>query len=332
MMRAVTNIDVFRQALRLVGKDWNLLNRLIFENLRSDVPLVGRVAQYLVNAGGKRIRPMLLMLIARALGCPPGGPQVRAGVIVEYIHSATLLHDDVVDEAELRRGRTAANVVHGPGASVLVGDFLYSRAFELIVETLKTHRAVEVLAATTNRIAEGEVLQLMNLKQVAVTEDQYLQVIRRKTASLFKACAQIGAILADADPERERAAATYGAELGMAYQIIDDILDYSGGAAAFGKSVGTDLKQGKPTLPLIYAMRVGSPSQQAALRNAVRTGGLENLPQVMEAIESTRAIQYAAKRAEEAAGRAVDALAGLPESKFRDVLESLARFSVERAY
>ncbi len=332
MIVKVTGADVFKQAIRLVGKDWNLLNRLIYENLRSDVPLVGRVAQYLLSSGGKRIRPMLLMLAARALGCPPGGPQVRAGVIVEYIHSATLLHDDVVDEAELRRGRTAANVLHGPAASVLVGDFLYSRAFELIVKTLKKHRAVEALAATTNRIAEGEVLQLMNLKQVAVTEDQYLEVIRRKTASLFEACAQIGAILADADPGLEETAATYGLELGMAYQITDDVLDYSGGTSAFGKSVGADLKEGKTTLPMIYAMHVGSPSQQAALRNALRTGGLDNLPEVMEAIESTGALQYAAKRAGEAAGRAVDALAGLPDSKFRDVLESLARFSAQRAF
>ncbi len=331
MIGAVTRIDVFREALRLIGKDWNLLNRLLYEHLRSDVPLVGRVAQYLLNSGGKRLRPMLLMLVARALGCAPGGPQVRAGVIVEYIHSATLLHDDVVDEPELRRGQTAANILHGSAASVLVGDFLYSRAFELIVETLKTNRAVEVLAATTNRLAEGEVLQLMNLKQVAVTESQYLEVIRRKTASLFKACAQIGAILAEADPALEQAAAAYGLELGMAYQIADDTLDYSGGEAAFGKNVGTDLREGKPTLPLIHAMRVGSPSQQAALRKAVRSGSLENLPQVKEAIESTGALQYAAMRAGEAAGRAVDALAGLPESKFRDVLESLARFSAERA-
>ena len=332
MIGAVTNSDVFKQALRLVGKDWNLLNRLIYESLRSDVPLVGRVAQYLLSSGGKRIRPMLLMLVGRALGCPPGGPQVRAGVIVEYIHSATLLHDDVVDEADLRRGQAAANVLHGSAASVLVGDFLYSRAFELIVQTLKEDRAVEVLAATTNRIAEGEVLQLMNLKQVAVTEDQYLEVIRRKTASLFKACAQIGAILADAGPDLERTAATFGLELGMAYQITDDILDYSGEASAFGKSLGADLKEGKTTLPLIYAMHVGSPSQQAALRNALRTGGLDNLPVVMEAIESTGALQYAAKRAREAAGRAVDALDGLPDSEFRDVLESLARFSAERAF
>ena len=328
----MTQAEVFRQALRLVGKDWNLLNRLIYEHLRSDVPLVGRVAQYLLHAGGKRIRPMLLMLVARALGCPPGGPQVRAGVIVEYIHSATLLHDDVVDDAELRRGRAASNVLHGPAASVLVGDFLYSRAFELIVATLKTDRAVDVLATTTNRIAEGEVLQLMNLKQVAVTEDQYLEVIRRKTASLFEACAQIGAILAGADSELEASAATYGLELGMAYQIADDVLDYSGGEAAFGKNVGTDLKEGKTTLPLIYAMHAGSPAQQAALHSAVHSGGLENLPEVMEAIESTGALQYAAKRAGEAAGRAVEALAPLPDSKFRDVLESLARFAAQRAY
>ncbi len=332
MIRPVSSSEAIRQALRLVGKDWSLLNRLIHEHLRSDVPLVGRVAQYLLNAGGKRIRPMLLMLVARALGCPPGGPQVRAGVIVEYIHSATLLHDDVVDEAELRRGRTSANVLQGPAASVLVGDFLYSRAFELIVETLQKNRAVEVLAATTNRIAEGEVLQLMNLNQPAVTEEQYLDVIRRKTASLFKACAQIGAILADSDRALEAAVATYGFELGMAYQIADDALDYSGGETAFGKNVGTDLKEGKSTLPLLYAMQAGSPSQQAALRNALRTNGLENLPQVMEAIESTGALQYTVRRAGEAAERAVDALAVLPDSKFRDVLESLARFAAERAY
>ena len=332
MIGVVTNADVFRQALRLVGKDWNLLNRLIHEHLRSDVPLVGRVAQYLLSAGGKRIRPMLLMLVARALGCPPGGAQVRAGVIVEYIHSATLLHDDVVDQAELRRGRTTANILHGPAASVLVGDFLYSRAFELIVEHLKNPRAVEVLAATTNRIAEGEVLQLMNLNQAAVTEEQYLEVIRRKTASLFEACAQIGAILANTGSGLERAAATFGAELGMAYQITDDALDYSGEETAFGKQVGADLKEGKTTLPLLYAMQAGSPSQQMALRSALRTGGLENLPEVLKAIESTGALEYTARRAREASGRAVDALAVLPESKFRDVLASLARFAAERAY
>ena len=332
MIGAVSNADVFRQALRLVGKDWNLLNRLIYTHLRSDVPLVGRVAQYLLNSGGKRIRPMLLMLVARALGCAPGGPQVRAGVIVEYIHSATLLHDDVVDEAEMRRGKSAANVLHGPAASVLVGDFLYSRAFQLIVELLKERRAVEVLASTTNQIAEGEVMQLMNLNQLAVTEEQYLQVIRRKTASLFEACARIGAILAHSGRDIEDAAARYGLELGMAYQIADDVLDYSGGEEAFGKNVGTDLKEGKTTLPLLHAMRVGSPAQQTVLRNALRTGGLENLPGVMRAIDSTGALQYAAGRAREASQRAVDALAALPENGFRDVLMSLARFAAERSY
>ncbi len=332
MIVVVSNADVFRQALRLVGKDWNLLNRLIYSHLRSDVPLVGRVAQYLLNSGGKRIRPMLLMLVARALGCAPGGPQVRAGVIVEYIHSATLLHDDVVDEAEMRRGKSAANVLHGPAASVLVGDFLYSRAFQLIVELLQERRAVEVLASTTNQIAEGEVMQLMNLNQLAVTEEQYLQVIRRKTASLFEACARIGAILAHSDRDIEEAAARYGLELGMAYQIADDALDYSGGEEAFGKNVGTDLKEGKTTLPLLHAMRVGSPDEQTVLRNALRTGGLENLPGVMRAIESTGALQYAAGRAREASQRAEDALSALPENGFRDVLMSLARFAAERSY
>ena len=328
----MSNADVIQQALRLVGKDWNLLNRLIYSHLRSDVPLVGRVAQYLLNAGGKRIRPMLLMLVARALGCAPGGPQVRAGVIVEYIHSATLLHDDVVDEAEMRRGQSAANVLHGPAASVLVGDFLYSRAFQLIVELLKERRAVEVLAATTNQIAEGEVMQLMNLNEQAVTEEQYLEVIRRKTASLFQACARIGAILAHADSGVEEAASRFGLELGMAYQITDDALDYSGGAEAFGKNVGTDLKEGKPTLPLLHAMRVGSPRQQMVLRNALRTGGLENLSGVMDAIDSTGALEYTAERAREAAQRAVEALSGLPGNDFRDVLRSLALFAADRTY
>lgn len=332
MIGAVSNSEVFRQALRLVGKDFNLLNRLIYSHLRSDVPLVGRVAQYLLNSGGKRIRPMLLMLVARALGCAPGGPQVRAGVIVEYIHSATLLHDDVVDEAEMRRGTSAANVLHGPAASVLVGDFLYSRAFQLIVELLEQRRAVEVLAATTNQIAEGEVMQLMNLNELAVTEEQYLEVIRRKTASLFEACARIGAILAHGDRNVEEAAARYGLELGMAYQITDDVLDYSGGEEAFGKNVGTDLKEGKTTLPLLHAMRVGSPAQQSVLRNALRTGGPGNLSGVMEAIESTGALKYAAGRAREASARAADALSALPENRFREVLASLARFAAERSY
>ena len=332
MIGPVSNSDVFRQALRLVGKDWNLLNRLIYGHLRSDVPLVGRVAQYLLNSGGKRIRPMLLILVARALGCAPGGPQVRAGVIVEYIHSATLLHDDVVDEAEMRRGQSAANVLHGPAASVLVGDFLYSRAFQLIVELLDERRAVEVLASTTNQIAEGEIMQLMNLNQLAVTEEQYLEVIRRKTASLFEACARIGAILAHSDRDVEEAAARYGLELGMAYQITDDALDYSGGEEAFGKNIGTDLKEGKTTLPLLYAMREGSPDQQMVLRNALRTGGLDNLPEVMKAIEATGALEYAAERAREASQRAVDALSVLPKNGFRDTLTSLARFAAERGY
>ena len=328
----MSNTEVFRQALRLVGKDFNLLNRLIYSHLRSDVPLVGRVAQYLLNSGGKRIRPLLLMLVARALGCVPGGPQVRAGVIVEYIHSATLLHDDVVDEAEMRRGKSAANVLHGAAASVLVGDFLYSRAFQLIVELLEQRRAVEVLASTTNQIAEGEVMQLMNLNELAVTEEQYLDVIRRKTASLFEACARIGAILAHSDSNVEDAAARYGLELGMAYQITDDVLDYSGGEEEFGKNVGTDLKEGKTTLPLLHAMRVGSPGQQSVLRNALRTGGLDNLSDVMEAIESTGALKYAAGRAREASGRAADALSALPENRFREVLTSLTRFAAERSY
>ena len=332
MIGPVSNSEVFRQALRLVGKDWNLLNRLIYGHLRSDVPLVGRVAQYLLNSGGKRIRPMLLILVARALGCAPGGPQVRAGVIVEYIHSATLLHDDVVDEAEMRRGQSAANVIHGPAASVLVGDFLYSRAFQLIVELLDERRAVEVLASTTNQIAEGEIMQLMNLNQLAVTEEQYLEVIRRKTASLFEACARIGAILAHSDRDVEEAAARYGLELGMAYQITDDALDYSGGEEAFGKNVGTDLKEGKTTLPLLYAMREGSPAQQIVLRNALRTGGLDNLPEVMKAIEATGALEYAAERAREASQRAVDALSVLPKNGFGDILRSLARFAAERGY
>ena len=328
----MSNTDVIQQALRLVGKDWNLLNRLIYSHLRSDVPLVGRVAQYLLNSGGKRIRPMLLMLVARALGCAPGGPQVRAGVIVEYIHSATLLHDDVVDEAEMRRGNSAANVLHGPAASVLVGDFLYSRAFQLIVELLEERRAVEVLASTTNQIAEGEVMQLMNLNQPAVTEEQYLEVVRRKTASLFQACARIGAILAHADPEIEEAASRFGLELGMAYQITDDALDYSGGAEAFGKNIGTDLKEGKPTLPLLHAMCTGSPSQQTVLRNALRTGGLASLSAVMEAIRSTGALEYTAERAREAAQRAEEALSALPGNDFGGVLRSLARFAAERTY
>ena len=294
MIGAVSNADVFRQALRLVGKDWNLLNRLIYTHLRSDVPLVGRVAQYLLNSGGKRIRPMLLMLVARALGCAPGGPQVRAGVIVEYIHSATLLHDDVVDEAEMRRGKSAANVLHGSAASVLVGDFLYSRAFQLIVELLQERRAVEVLAATTNQIAEGEVMQLMNLNQLAVTEEQYLQVIQRKTASLFEACARIGAILAHRRSRKLKRRLPAMA-WNWAWPTRSPTTSWITPAARrlSARTSAPTSRRGRPTLPLLHAMRVGSPAQQTVLRNALRTGGLENLPGVMRAIESTGALQYA---------------------------------------
>lgn len=312
----------------LVADDLLALDRCIAASLGSEVMLVNQVAHHIVTGGGKRLRPLLVLLAARACGYEANA-HVPAAAIVEFIHTATLLHDDVVDGSDLRRGRDTANAIFGNEASVLVGDFLYSRAFQMMVEVGEM-RLMEVMAHATNVIAEGEVLQLMNCNDPDTDEARYFEVIRNKTAKLFEAGARVAGILAGADANVEAALADYGMRLGVAFQLVDDALDYGGATAEMGKNMGDDLAEGKPTLPLIHAMREGSEAQRATIRRAIEQGGLEELGAIRDAIESTRSLHYTARLAREQAEAAVDSLAALPESPFRDALASLARIAVER--
>jgi octaprenyl-diphosphate synthase len=312
----------------LVAEDMKAVDALILQRLQSDVVLINQVGHYIVNSGGKRLRPMIVLLAARALDYA-GDRHVDLAAVIEFIHTATLLHDDVVDESNLRRNRDTANAVWGNAASVLVGDFLYSRSFEMMVE-MDTMRVMEVLSHATNRIAEGEVLQLLNCNDPDTTEEQYREVILRKTATLFEAGARLGAVLGSATPAQEQAMAAYGLHLGIAFQIIDDALDYSTSSEEIGKNIGDDLEEGKPTLPILRAMQVGTPEQRAALRQIIEKGGREHIETVMAAIESTDAIEYTARLAAEEADKAKQALDAVPESPFRDALSALADFSVRR--
>jgi len=312
----------------LVEDDMNAVDRLILHRLESDVVLINQIGHYIVNSGGKRLRPMIVLLAAQALGYT-GDKHIGLAAIIEFIHTATLLHDDVVDGSDLRRSRDTANAVWGNAASVLVGDFLYSRAFEMMVDVDKM-RIMEILSHATNRIAEGEVLQLLNCHDPDTDEQKYLEVILRKTATLFEAGAQLGAILCDASEAEEQALANYGLHLGIAFQIIDDALDYSNSAEEIGKNIGDDLDEGKPTLPLIRAMQIGTPEQKQSLREVIKSGGREHMEIVKAAIESTDAISYTFKLAEKEADKAKQALEILPPSSYRSALETLADFSADR--
>jgi len=314
----------------LLGDDWPAVNREIVEQLSSDVALVNSVAQYIVSSGGKRLRPLLVLLSARCCGYQ-GDQHILAAAIIEFIHTATLLHDDVVDESELRRGQVTANSAFGSAASVLVGDFLYSRSFQMMVQMGKM-RVMEILAEATNTIAEGEVLQLMNCNDPDTTEQQYMEVIERKTAKLFDAGMLIGAILANQSSAVEEAMSLYGRKLGTAFQIADDALDYSSTNDDLGKNIGDDLAEGKPTLPLIHALRKGSPQQQLVIRKAIEEGGVEQLDEILETINSTGALAYTMKKAEESAEQAIEALKAVPDSEFKDALIALARFAANRNY
>jgi len=314
--------------------DLATLDRLIRARLTSDVALVSTVSDYIIGSGGKRLRPILLMLVARALGWGDrpdrdSDHHVLLAAVVEFIHTATLLHDDVVDESALRRGRQTANAAFGNAASVLVGDFLYSRAFQMMVEPGRM-RVMQVLSDATNVIAEGEVLQLMNCNDPDVDEARYLQVIRYKTARLFEASARLGAILNDADPETEEAAAEYGRRVGTAFQLIDDALDYAGVTEDIGKNVGDDLREGKPTLPLIHVLNHGTPEQRALVRTAIEQGATEHFDTIMAAVVSTGAIDYARARAAEEASAGRAALQRFPDSAYRQALIDLAMLSVAR--
>jgi octaprenyl-diphosphate synthase len=318
----------FVTMLAPVAEDLARVDALIGARLDSDVALVREVARYIVASGGKRLRPALLLLACRALGYA-GEPRFALAAVVEFIHTATLLHDDVVDESHLRRGRSTANAAFGNAAAVLVGDFLYSRAFQMMVE-LDDMRVMRVLAEATNTIAGGEVLQLMGSHDPQVDEARYLEVIRRKTAKLFEAAARLGGVLARSAPEVEAGLAAYGMHVGTAFQLIDDVLDYSGDEATIGKSLGDDLAEGKPTLPLIHAMRCGSAEHAAVVRNAIRAGGREDFGAVLEAIRSSGALDYARAAASREAQSAAQSIAGLPGSEAKESLLELASFSVTR--
>jgi octaprenyl-diphosphate synthase len=314
----------------LIEADMQAVDEVIRSRLHSDVVLIRQVAEYIIGSGGKRLRPALLVLAARACGYE-GAAQHQLAAIIEFIHTATLLHDDVVDDSSLRRGRPTANSAFGNPASVLVGDFLYSRAFQMMVG-VQNMRVMEVLADATNTIAEGEVLQLLNVHNADVTEADYLQVIRSKTAKLFEAAGRLGAIIAEVPRELEDALARYGMHLGTAFQLVDDILDYSGDLAATGKNLGDDLAEGKATLPLIHTMHNGTAEQREIIRRAITEGGLSDFAPVLDAIRDCGALAYAKQRAGGESALATASLRPLPSSKHKDCLLELATFAADRAY
>ena len=304
------------------------VDQVIAQRLNSSVPLVGSISQYIIAAGGKRLRPSLLLLCCGALGCQ-SAQRFNMAAVVEFIHTATLLHDDVVDDSALRRGRATANASFGNPAAVLVGDFLYSRAFQMMVDA-QSMRIMEVLADATNVIAEGEVMQLMNMHNAGLDEAGYLHVIRSKTAKLFEASARVGAILANATPELEQACAEYGQALGTAFQVIDDVLDYAGDATVMGKSLGDDLREGKATLPLIAAMQRGTEAQAETIKMAIETGDLSMLDEIVAIVKSTGALDIARNAARQEALRAVAAAERLPGGSHTDSLIQLASQLLER--
>ena len=296
--------------------------------LHSDVPLVSQIADYIISAGGKRIRPALVLLMANAWGYR-GTDHHKLAAVIEFIHTATLLHDDVVDESSLRRGRETANALFGNAASVLVGDFVYSRAFQMMV-SVDNMRVMRILADATNVIAEGEVLQLMNMHDPDVTEERYLQVIRSKTAKLFEAATELGSLIAGTTEDNINAAAEYGRSLGTAFQLIDDVLDYSGNAHDIGKNVGDDLREGKPTLPLIYLLQHGTTQERELVRNCIEHGDEEHFDDILNAITGSGALEYTRLKAEQASQRAISSLDNLPEGVHKTALMQLAKFAVER--
>ncbi len=304
------------------------VDEVIREKLHSHVALIRQVSEYIINSGGKRLRPSLVLLSAGAFGYS-GKRHHDLAAVIEFIHTATLLHDDVVDASELRRSKATANALFGNAASVLVGDFLYSRAFQMMVE-VDNMRVMQVLADATNTIAEGEVLQLLNCRDPDVDEENYLRVIRYKTAKLFEAATRLGAILGGSSPAEEEAMAAYGMHLGTAFQLTDDILDYSGDYQDTGKNLGDDLAEGKPTLPLIYAIKNGSSEQAAIIRRAIEKSGDGGFQPVLEVIQQTGALDYARQRAQDESNIASATIASLPNSEYKECLLQLAVFAVTR--
>ena len=314
--------------LSAVKQDFQAVDELIKANLNSEVPMVEEIAAYLIKAGGKRLRPLLVLLCAKACGYR-GHNHVKLAAVIEFLHTAMLLHDDVVDESDLRRGRETVNAAWGNAPSVLVGDFLHSRAFEMMVD-IGNIQVMQILSRATNVIAEGEVQQLSFIRNPETTEDEYMEIISRKTAMLFQAAAHAGAVLAGADEKTEHALRDYGLHLGIAFQMVDDQLDYLGTPEELGKNIGDDLAEGKVTLPLIVAMRNGQPDQKAFVENAVRNGGVENLPKMLQLVDSTGALKYTAEQANIQRCKAEGYLSNVADSKFKDSMSTLVNFVVDR--
>ncbi|MBS9404916.1 octaprenyl diphosphate synthase [Halomonas sp. TRM85114] len=312
----------------VVAEDFDAVNRTIADRLASRIPLVETIGHYIIAGGGKRLRPLLVLLAARALGYE-GDRHITLATLIEFMHTSTLLHDDVVDESHMRRGKSTANDAWGNAPSVLVGDFLYSRSFQMMVD-IGSMRIMEVLSTATCTIAEGEVQQLTNVGNAEIGEADYFQTIQGKTAMLFEAASHSGAILAEASPTQESALQCYGRYLGLAFQLIDDLLDYEGDANAMGKNVGDDLAEGKPTLPLIHAIATGTPDQAELVRQAIRQGGLDRLDDVLAIVHATGALDYTRAKAEEMSGKALSQLDALPPSPYRDSMAELTRMAVDR--
>lgn len=322
-----------QEIYKTVEQDFAAVNKIISDQLFSKVPLVEKIGHYIVESGGKRMRPLVVLLVANALNTEKAASEnesaTKLATIIEFLHTATLLHDDVVDTSDLRRGKSTANAKWGNAPSVLVGDFLYSRAFQLMVD-LGSIDVMKTLSDATNEISEGEVLQLLNCKNPDVSEAHYMEVIRCKTAMLFQAAAQAGAQISNVDHDKENAIKNYGLHLGMAFQLIDDVLDYTGNAEEMGKNVGDDLAEGKPTLPLIHAMKHGTPEEKELIRTAIRKGGLDNLDLILDTVKRTGALEYTQKKADEAANNAIACLDNIPNSAHRDALIAVVHLAVKR--
>ena len=331
-MTSTVKTNDLSQILAPISLEFKDLDQVIRDRLASKVALIDQISTYIIQAGGKRVRPALLLLIAKALANGKPTPHtLEMAAVVEFIHTATLLHDDVVDESTLRRGRETANAAFGNAASVLVGDFLYSRAFQMMVGP-NDLRVMQILSDATNTIAEGEVLQLLNIHDADVTDEAYLQVIHYKTAKLFEAATRLGAIINNAPAKDEAAMAEYGMRLGTAFQLIDDVLDLSGDSTDIGKNLGDDIAEGKPTLPLLYAMRQGNDTQRTLIRKAIEQGGLEDFSAIIQAVKDTGALDYVRDVAKNEAELACKAIAHLPNNQYREAMVALAEFSVSRSF
>lgn len=314
---------------QIVSDDFEALNKNVVSQLHSEVPLIENIGQYLIDAGGKRIRPLLVLLCSRAFNYQ-GEQHINLATVIEFLHTATLLHDDVVDMSEMRRGKPTANLQWGNPSSVLVGDFIYSRAFQLLV-TIADMQIMEVMATTTNKISEGEVLQLVNQHNVAATELDYMNVIHNKTAILFAAACSSAAILANTGSSVQQKLHTFGLEVGLAFQLIDDVLDYAGDSKKLGKNIGDDLAEGKPTLPLIYVLQNGNPEQKRLISSAIKEGGLDHLDEIISVVRQSGALEYTRQKAEERIAIAVECLTVVPESPYKKGLELIARTAIERS-